>query len=217
MQNNIIDPPRSPLFHRNPHSHDAGRQVILRSSFMGSPRNMTEAYHDAMAIVRDLGTPDLFITFTCNENWPEIRENLKPDQKASDRPDLIARVFQLYHTELMRDLTHRHVLGRCISKINVIEFQKRGKPHSHILIHMEDSNKLRTSSDVDSLISAEIPDPLLHPRLHEIVTSRMMHGPICMEDGQCTKKFPKGFMHRIRSFPKVVIHFTGAVTTDVSF
>ena len=79
MQNNIIDPPRSPLFHRNPHSHDAGRQVILPSSFMGSPRNMTEAYHDVMAIVRDLGTPDLFITFTCNENWPEIRENLKPD------------------------------------------------------------------------------------------------------------------------------------------
>ena len=84
---------------------------------------------------------------------------------------------------------------------------------------MEDSNKLRTSSDVDSLISAEIPDPLLHPRLHEIVTSRMMHGPcgpICMEDGQCTKKFPR-IMHRIRSFPTVVIHFTGAVTTDVSF
>ena len=61
---------------------------------------------------------------------------------------------------------------------------------------MEDSNKLRTSSDVDSVISAEIPDPLLHPRLHEIVTSRMMHGPygpICMEDGQCTKRFPTDY------------------------
>ena len=83
---------------------------------------------------------------------------------------------------------------------------------------MEDSNKLRTSSDVDSLISAEIPDPLLHPRLHEIVTSRMMHGPcgpICMEDGQCTKKFPKDYApHTIFSD---LIHFTGAITTDISF
>ena len=98
---------------------------------MGSPRNMSEAYHDAMTVVRTLGSPDLFITFTCNENWPEIRDNLKPGQTPSDRPDLIARVFQMYHTELMKDLTESHVLGRCISKINVIEFQKRGKPHSY--------------------------------------------------------------------------------------
>ena len=135
---NIIEPPDSPLpssqFSFDADSgavqpdHDAGTRVILPSSFMGSPRNMSEAYHDVMTVVRTLGPPDLFVTFTCNENWPEIKDNLKPGQTPSDHPDLIARVFQMYHTELMKDITERHALGRCISKINVNEFQKRGKP-----------------------------------------------------------------------------------------
>jgi hypothetical protein len=29
-----------------------------------------------MAICRAYGNPDLFITFTCNVNWPEIRREL---------------------------------------------------------------------------------------------------------------------------------------------
>ena len=168
---------------------------------MGSPRNMSEKYHDAMAIVRDLSVPDIFITFTCNENWPEIRNNLYPGQNPSDRPDLMARVFQVYHNELIKDITQRHVLGRCVSKINVIEFQKRGKPHSHILLHLDDADKIRSPADIDSLVCAEIPDLNLFPDLHQIVTSCMMHGPcgvlnpkcVCMDNGQCTKQFPKDF------------------------
>ena len=122
----------------------------------------------------------------------------------------MARVFQLYHAELMRDLTNRHVLGHCISKINVIEFQKRGRPHSHILIRLEDSDKIMSASEIDSTVYAEIPDPLLFPDLHNIVTSCMMHGPcgdifqiresVCMKDGVCTKHFPKDFIahHSVR-------------------
>ena len=153
-----------------------------------------------MTVVRTLGSPDLFITFTCNENWPEIRDNLKPGQTPSDHPDLIARVFQMYHTELMKDLTESHVLGRCISKINVIEFQKRGKPHSHILIHLDDADRIRCAADIDSIVSVEIPDPNLFPELYQVVSSCMMHGPcggtfnitegVCMRDGECTKAFP---------------------------
>jgi hypothetical protein len=44
----------------------AGRMVILPPSFTGGPRYMTSLYRDAMAIVRKLGKPDLFITMTCN-------------------------------------------------------------------------------------------------------------------------------------------------------
>ena len=48
-----------------------------------------------MAIVRKYGKPDFFVTFTCNPTWPEIVENLMPGQTAQDRPDLVARVFNL--------------------------------------------------------------------------------------------------------------------------
>ena len=88
-----------------------------------------------------------------------------------------------------------------VSRIHVIEFQKRGKPHAHMLIHLHDSDKLRTPADIDSLISAEIPDPIASPQLHHIVTTFMMHGPcgvlkpnnVCMENGICTKEFPKAY------------------------
>jgi hypothetical protein len=51
---------------------------ILPSSFSGNPRTMQQNYQDAMSIVRKNGKPDLFITMTCNPEWPEIKENLKP-------------------------------------------------------------------------------------------------------------------------------------------
>lgn len=43
-----------------------GRNIILPSSFLGSPRHMHQLYQDAMAIVREKGKPNYFITFTCN-------------------------------------------------------------------------------------------------------------------------------------------------------
>jgi hypothetical protein len=48
-----------------------------------------------MAVVARLGKPDLFITFTCNPQWPDITSELEPGQTATDRPDLVARVFRL--------------------------------------------------------------------------------------------------------------------------
>ena len=58
-----------------------GVPVILPSSFLGSPRAMQQNYQDGMAIVRKYGRPDLFITMTCNQSWPEITDNLESWQK----------------------------------------------------------------------------------------------------------------------------------------
>jgi len=66
-----------------------------------------------MAISSSLGFPDIFITFTCNPNWPEIsRELAKFNLKPQYRPDIIARVFKIKFDELMRDLTKKHILGK---------------------------------------------------------------------------------------------------------
>lgn len=45
---------------------DVGRRVVLASTFVGGPRYNVQQYQDAMAIVRKLDKPDLFVTFTCN-------------------------------------------------------------------------------------------------------------------------------------------------------
>ena len=43
-----------------------GKKFILLSSFTYSPRYLQQKYQDAIAMVREFGKPDLFITFNCN-------------------------------------------------------------------------------------------------------------------------------------------------------
>ncbi|XP_061341121.1 uncharacterized protein LOC133287508 [Gastrolobium bilobum] len=58
--------------------------------------------------------------------------------------------------------------------------------------------------DIDKLISAEIPDKDSNPLLFQAVINYMIHGPCgpenykfpCMNDGRCSKKFPKNFFSR---------------------
>ena len=57
---------------------------------------------------------------------------------------------------------------------------------------------MKTVDEYNEFISAEIPDPELHPRLHQYVEKHMIHGPChlyknCLRDGECTKYFPKKF------------------------
>ena len=54
--------------------------------------------------VRKFGKPDLFITFKCNPLWDEITCSLLLNQKATDRPDLIVRVFRQKLRELLNDI-----------------------------------------------------------------------------------------------------------------
>jgi hypothetical protein len=83
----------------------------------------------------------------------------------------------------------------------VIEFQKRGLSHGHILIILNHQHKPRRTDDYDRFASAEIPDPDEHQMLHETVTKCMVHGPfrslkantLCMRDNKCKKNFPKSF------------------------
>jgi hypothetical protein len=156
---------------------EPGKMVILPSSFKGSPRSMQQHYQDAMSIVRKYGKPDLFLTFTCNPRHKDIVENLLPGQTAADRPDIVSRVFKLHLGELLKDIKKRNVLGVLIAHIYVIEYQKRGLPHAHLLLIFDDGSKLREPDDIDSLISAEIPDNEVHPNLYQVVKTCMVHGP----------------------------------------
>jgi hypothetical protein len=96
--------------------NEIGKAVVLPSSFSGGFRQMWQLYHDAMAIVRWSGNPDLFITMTCNPHWKEITEALLPGQTAQDRPDLVARVFNLKLEALLKDIIKR---GMPVSSIQL--------------------------------------------------------------------------------------------------
>ena len=71
---------------------------------------MKQLYQDAIALSSKFGRPDLFTIFTCNPQWVEITENLLPDERATDRPDLIARVFRLKLKALLHDILKKKIL-----------------------------------------------------------------------------------------------------------
>ena len=81
-----------------------GKRIVLPSSYAGSPRAMHQNYLDAMTIVRKFGKPDFFITMTANPPWPEIVDNLRGQETAHSRPDLVARVFRIKFKALLDDL-----------------------------------------------------------------------------------------------------------------
>ena len=194
----------------NPDQPQPGRPVILPSSITGTPRYMKQQADDALALCTECGKPAIFLTMTCNPNHPDIVNNLgnhegpnrprpTPDLTASDRPDIVASVFKQQLDQLKEDL--KKMFGAKLADIHVVEYQKRGLPHAHILIWLKPEAELRTAADIDTVISAEIPDRYEHPELYRIVTTNMIHGPcgnanpnaVCMVNGKCSKKFPKTF------------------------
>lgn len=236
-------------------AHNVGTRIVLPSSVVSTDRFMAQTYQDAMAIVRRCGKPDLFITFTCNPNWPDIVHNLPAGFTAEDRVDIGNAVFKLKLDALLKELVQvcipfsgfggimkeqtlrglqltlsqgfltdalhaasdpldfmqDQIMGKVVGKVYVVEWQKRGLPHAHILIILDAPDKPRTSADYDSIAVAEIPDKDAHPRLYKTVTTALMHGPCgqldqdcpCMEENSagehvCSKGFPKPFCEDTR-------------------
>jgi hypothetical protein len=180
-----------------------GRIVILPSGYKSGPRGMFQTYQDSMALVNHFGKPTYFITFTCNPNWREIKENLILPQTASDRPDIVARVFKQKLDELYDDLWDNNIFGTPLCIIYQVEFQKRGLPHAHILLTVDSASAPKSPEMLDLAVCAEFPNPFQQAPLYDLVAAHMIHHPCgifnqtasCMQDGKCSKLFPKEFQN----------------------
>lgn len=160
--------------HQNENVEDLGQLVILPSSFTGGPRYMHQRTQDAFCYVRKYGRPDLFITFTTNPKWDEITNELFTGQLASDRHDVVARVFKQKFKKMMDLLVKGKIFGCVRCFMYSVEWQKRGLPHAHILLWLE--TKIR-AEQIDDVIRAELPDEEVDPELFDVVKTHMVHGP----------------------------------------
>jgi hypothetical protein len=71
---------------------------------------------DAMGICKRFGYPDLFITVTCNANWPEICDFLSnKGLQPSDRPGIVCRVFKMKLDQMMSDFKKDQIFGKVIA------------------------------------------------------------------------------------------------------
>ncbi|OMP11284.1 DNA helicase PIF1, ATP-dependent [Corchorus olitorius] len=200
-----------------------GARIILPPSFIPGPRYLFKKYQDAMAICRFHGYPSLFITFTCNPKWPEITDALKAvkGQKPHDRPDIVSRVFRIKLRHLLNDLTKKQIFGKTKAVVYTVEFQKRGLPHVHILLWLDMDHSM-TESEVDAIVSAELPNKEKDPIGFAAVSTFMMHSPCghanrsakCMKDGRCKKFFPKQFRNSTTFDEDGFPHYRRRQTSD---
>ncbi|XP_076916299.1 uncharacterized protein LOC143575953 [Bidens hawaiensis] len=78
---------------------------------------------------------------------------------------------------MIKLVNDKSLFGKVQAVIYMIEFQKRGLPHSHICIFMHPCSKIHNPQDVDKFISAEIPNKDSDPDLYKLVSDHMIHGP----------------------------------------
>lgn len=108
------------------------RGITLPSSFLGSRAWASQQVADSLAICRAKGKSSFFITITTNPNWPEIKSQLRPGQSASDIPTIVCRVFKARLENAIAKMKLK--FGTIVYMVRVIEFQKRGLPHAHIVL-----------------------------------------------------------------------------------
>ncbi len=177
---------------------------------------MRQKMHEIIATSNKMGHPDIFLTMTCNPNWPEIRTSLLPGQSSQDRPNLCARVFDLKLKAVMEAVIKDKIFGEVLAYVRVIELQKRGLPHAHCIFILDQASKnaLRNPARVDTAISAELP-PEDDDGLREFstwYTTRADHIilPHCAwETGGARKSFPSLFDPRHNSLKATNIYRTG--------
>jgi hypothetical protein len=137
---------------------------------------MKQSYQDTIAICDKFGKPTLFFTFASNPKSKAItyiQNHLTP----SDRSNLVARVFHIKKKELVDDIEKWKVLKFVTARIHVIEFQKRGLPHCHMLIWVDKRDAPSSPEDMDSTVCDELPDKTTHPRLYSSVKAHLIHSP----------------------------------------
>ncbi|RUS16258.1 LOW QUALITY PROTEIN: hypothetical protein BC937DRAFT_91431 [Endogone sp. FLAS-F59071] len=160
---------------------------------ISSPQHIAQQYQDAIY-------DHLFLILTYLSPSLPTLSGLKL-LKLSYLARLLRSALILSLESLSSNLLYSHILGRVEGRMYVIEFQKQGLPHVHILIILHPDDKPKTVEDINSIVCAEIPNLIQQPYLYNIITNCMIYGPCrpikpnaqCMKNGKCSKHYPQTF------------------------
>ena len=114
------------------------KETYVPDSTHGSPRHMAALAKNALVLVSEWGCPHIFLTLTCNPDWPEITSQLLVSQSAFDRPDVVRPVFKARLDQFKHNIRHgKYFEGRDIAyMLHVVEYQFCGLPHVHMVIRL---------------------------------------------------------------------------------
>ncbi|XP_071142171.1 uncharacterized protein [Mytilus edulis] len=165
----------------------------------GTPPYWERTMKDLYAMIRQIGIPTFFLTFSAGETrWDDVLNTLlkvSHDRRnicdlqwtdkcklIKDNPVICARLFDHRVKALFTDnlMSPTQPIGKIVDFFFRTEFQ-RGSPHIHCLVWIDGAPKLNQDSDkdicrfVDQHITCQLPDKDKNPKLYEIVTSVQMH------------------------------------------
>ncbi|XP_078596399.1 uncharacterized protein LOC144873191 isoform X1 [Branchiostoma floridae x Branchiostoma japonicum] len=203
-------------------------QAILKSDegyrflqpVRGTPQFWDKALNELYAMIRQLGIPTWFATFSAADlRWPEVLEAIRQDHGTvpvselswEERCDILksnpvtaARMFdrrvKLFFKHLIKSPSQP--IGEVIDTFTRTEFQQRGSPHIHCLFWVKDAPKLGVNSEeeicsfVDRYVCCQLPNSETDKELFDIVSQVQMHRKghtsSCKKGGKiCRFGFPK--------------------------
>ncbi|XP_063426085.1 uncharacterized protein LOC134709887 [Mytilus trossulus] len=187
----------------------------------GTPPYWQSSQKDIFAMIRQLGVPTFFCSFSpADFRWSEIvntilkqqgdlrnTENMTWDEKCKvlcSNPVTAARMFNHRFNTFLKDviMSEAEPIGKIIDYFYRVEFQQRGSPHTHCLFWVENAPKYgeddneEVMSFIDKYVTCEIPDENVDKELHDIVMEvhqhSKNHSKTCKKKGTvCRFNFPR--------------------------
>nr|XP_022300726.1 uncharacterized protein LOC111108932 [Crassostrea virginica] len=187
----------------------------------GTPAYWSVTQKDLFAMLRQLGIPTWFCSFSAAEfRWNEIvgtilhqrNDDRKPTELDwSDKSEIlrsnpvtVARMFEhrfhIFQREVI--MSPSKPIGKIVDFFVRVEFQQRGSPHMHCLYWVENAPKLDEDSEeticsfIDKYVTCAIPSEDDDPELRQIVLDVQQHSKShsksCRKKGtDCRFNFPR--------------------------
>ncbi|XP_035258455.1 uncharacterized protein LOC118219420 [Anguilla anguilla] len=165
----------------------------------GTPAFWQSVQKDLFAMVRQLGIPTWFCSFSSADmRWKETLQIFlrlegkhinADDLDWSERCDLLrknpvtaARMFDHRFHCFLKDviMSPAQPIGKIVDYFYRVEFQQRGSPHTHCLFWVENAPQVDKADDadvvafIDQYVTCEMP-PLDDKEMHDIVSTVQQH------------------------------------------
>ena len=199
-------------------SIEANLSTIFQS-VRGTKQYWFHRSNELKCMLREYGSPTLFITFSCAEYDSEhisryLRKvNHQPasypiSKLCTEDPVSVSRKFSQHFHDLFNTVVLKgSVLGIVEHFYFKKEYQMRGAPHYHALLWIQSAPVIGKSNPKDVLawiqerITCKVPDATLNPELHALVTKYQMHK--CTDYCKRRRKLKSGFITTCRfGFPR---------------
>jgi hypothetical protein len=115
--------------------------TIMPASIQGSKQYCNRKLLDLTAMIGKFGNPHFFVTLTANDSWSELQQML------AGRPSIFAPVttatyfIKRFHTVEPLLFGDKSVFGPVAAFFYRVEFQRRGAPHVHCFVWVNEPPK----------------------------------------------------------------------------